>query len=77
MPPFLAGGLIDKKICDNASLKAADAAIGQAYAALLKETPDPEIRAMPVSSQRRWIAARNDVLGWRCHSRRQDTSRHG
>ncbi len=53
---------IDKKICGNASLKAADAAMGQAYAALLKSAPDPEIRSMLVSSQRRWIAARNEGL---------------
>lgn len=54
---------IDKKICGNAGLKAADAAMGQAYAALIKTAPDPEIRAMLVNSQRRWIAARNDRLG--------------
>jgi len=53
---------IDKRICGNAGLKAADAAMGQAYAALLKSAPDPEIRAMLVNSQRRWIAARNDGL---------------
>jgi len=45
----------------------ADAAMGQAYAALPKEAPDPEIRAMLASSQRRWTAACNDGLGWRCH----------
>jgi uncharacterized protein len=54
---------IDKRICGNAGLKSADAAMGQAYAALLKSAPDPEIRAMLVNSQRRWIAARNDRLG--------------
>jgi uncharacterized protein YecT (DUF1311 family) len=64
---------LDKKICDEV----ADAAMGQAYAALPKEAPDPEIRAMLANSQRRWIAARNDGLEWRCHSRRRDTSRHG
>jgi len=54
---------IDKKICGNAGLKAADAAMGQAYGALVKTAPDPEIRTMLINSQRRWIAARNDWLG--------------
>jgi uncharacterized protein len=54
---------VDKRICENAGLKAADAAMGQAYPALLKEAPDPEIRAMLVNSQRRWISARNNGLG--------------
>ncbi|WP_168880193.1 lysozyme inhibitor LprI family protein [Rhizobium sp. P28RR-XV] len=54
---------IDKKICGNADLKAADTAMGQAYAALLKTAPDPEVRAMLINSQRRWIAARNKGLG--------------
>ncbi|NTJ61823.1 DUF1311 domain-containing protein [Agrobacterium rhizogenes] len=53
---------IDKRICGNTSLKAADAAMGQVYAALLKSAPDPEIRSMLVNSQRRWIAARNEGL---------------
>lgn len=77
MPPDLAGGPIEKKICDNVSIKAADAAMGQAYAALPKDAPDPEIRVMLANSQRRWIAARNDGLEWRYHSRRRDTSRQG
>jgi len=54
---------IDKKICGNAGLKAADTAMGQAYAALLKTAPDPEVHAMLVNSQRRWIVARNEGLG--------------
>jgi len=54
---------IDKKICGNPGLKSADAAMGQAYAALIKTAPDPEVRAMLVNSQRRWIAARNEGLG--------------
>ena len=60
MPPDLAGGPIEKKICDNLSIKAAEAAMGQTYSALPKEAPHPEIRAMLAKSQRRWIAARND-----------------
>ncbi|WP_267553786.1 lysozyme inhibitor LprI family protein [Rhizobium rhizogenes] len=54
---------IDVRICGNASLKAADAAMGQAYSALLKTAPDADVRAMLISSQRRWIAARNATLG--------------
>ncbi len=53
---------VDKAICGNAGLKAADAAMGSAYTALLKTAPDAEIRAMLVSSQRRWVAARNEWL---------------
>lgn len=51
---------IDKRICGNASLKAADAAMGQAYSALLKIAPDAEVRSMLVNSQRRWITARDE-----------------
>jgi hypothetical protein len=36
MPPDLAGGPIEKKICDNLSIKAAEAAMGQTYSAPLK-----------------------------------------
>jgi uncharacterized protein len=53
---------IDKRICGNASLKAADAAMGRAYGALIKTAPDTEIRSMLVGSQRRWIGARNEGL---------------
>lgn len=53
---------IDVRICGNKGLKAADAAMGQAYSALLKTAPDADIRSMLVSSQRRWIAARNKGL---------------
>ncbi|WFS25957.1 MULTISPECIES: lysozyme inhibitor LprI family protein [Rhizobium] len=53
---------IDKRICGNAGLKAADAAMGQAYGVILKAAPDSEIRKMLTDSQRRWIAARDDGL---------------
>ena len=53
---------MDKTICASAALKSADAAMGQAYAALLKTAPDADVRAMLVNSQRRWIAARNSGL---------------
>lgn len=51
---------IDKRICGDAGLKAADTAMGQAYSALLKTAPDAEIRSMLITSQRRWVAARNE-----------------
>jgi uncharacterized protein YecT (DUF1311 family) len=57
-----AGTKIEKRICANPGLKTADAAMGQAYAALLKRAPDAEIRAMLVKSQRRWIVARDKGL---------------
>ncbi|NEI72385.1 DUF1311 domain-containing protein [Rhizobium lusitanum] len=53
---------IDKRICGNAGLKAADAAMGKAYSALIKTAPDADVRSMLVNSQRRWIAARNEGL---------------
>lgn len=53
---------VEKRICSSASLRAADAAMGRAYTALLAAAPDREIRAMLVRSQRRWVAARNDGL---------------
>ncbi len=55
-----ASDAIDKRICGDAGLKAADAAMGQAYSALLKSAPDAEVRSMLVNSQRRWVAARNE-----------------
>lgn len=54
---------IDKRICGDVKLKAADAAMGQAYGALLKTAPDAELRSMLINSQRRWISARNEWLG--------------
>ena len=55
-----ASDAIDKRICGDAGLKTADAAMGQAYSALLKSAPDAEVRSMLVNSQRRWVAARNE-----------------
>jgi hypothetical protein len=50
-------------ICADTRLKQADAAMGVAYAHLLKATDDSEIRAMLVTSQRRWLAQRDAELG--------------
>lgn len=54
---------IDHMICDDPNLMHADAALGRAYAAALKASPDPEIRTMLVASQKRWIAAREKSFG--------------
>lgn len=49
----------EKLICSDRGAVAADAELNRAYAALLKQAPDAEIRAMLVDSQRRWIETRN------------------
>jgi uncharacterized protein YecT (DUF1311 family) len=54
---------IEHAICDTRSLKAADAALGQAYAQILKAADgDAEIHAMLVASQKRWLAARDEAF---------------
>ncbi|WP_244137696.1 lysozyme inhibitor LprI family protein [Burkholderia sp. BCC1644] len=53
---------IEKRICANAALRAADARMNSAYAGALKAAPDAAIRDMLVRSQRRWIGARNNRL---------------
>jgi uncharacterized protein YecT (DUF1311 family) len=50
-------------ICDDPTLIRADAAMSRAYSAILKAAPDPEIHAMLVTSQKRWIAAREKSFG--------------
>ncbi|WP_412021720.1 lysozyme inhibitor LprI family protein [Burkholderia cepacia] len=54
---------IEKRICANPGLRAADARMNSAYAGVLKAAPDAAIRDMLVRSQRRWIDARNNRLG--------------
>ncbi|AHG41025.1 hypothetical protein N018_12650 [Pseudomonas syringae CC1557] len=54
---------IEHLICADPRLVAADAAMGKAYAEILKSTDDAGIRSMLISSQRRWIAARDQGLG--------------
>ncbi|WP_244139908.1 lysozyme inhibitor LprI family protein [Burkholderia stabilis] len=53
---------IEKRICANPGLRAADARMNSAYSGVLKAAPDAAIRDMLVRSQRRWIAARNNRL---------------
>ncbi|GFM81371.1 hypothetical protein PSCICN_20630 [Pseudomonas cichorii] len=58
-----ASSKIEHLICADPRLVSADAAMGKAYASLLKSTHDDEIRSMLVASQLRWIAARDHGLG--------------
>ncbi|MGO4722460.1 MULTISPECIES: lysozyme inhibitor LprI family protein [unclassified Inquilinus] len=54
---------IEHGICDSQSLKAADAALGQAYGQILKPADgDAEVHAMLVASQKRWLAARDEAF---------------
>lgn len=54
---------LDRAICANRDLKPADAAMSAAYFKPLRSIDDDEIRASLVTSQRRWIKAREDDLG--------------
>lgn len=54
---------LERAICGDKRLKAADAAMGQAYSQILKAAAgDAEIHEMLVASQRRWLAARDRRL---------------
>ncbi|MGG6893716.1 lysozyme inhibitor LprI family protein [Rhizobium sp. BR 315] len=50
--------LLDKVICGDSDLKAADAKMAKAYFDLLKSTKDKEVHDLIILSQRRWIDAR-------------------
>ncbi|WP_454815923.1 lysozyme inhibitor LprI family protein [Labrys neptuniae] len=50
---------IERRICADKSLRQADAAMGAAYAKILKASPDPQIRAMLIESQKHWLARRD------------------
>lgn len=52
----------EKLICSDRKAVAADAELNRAYAALLKQAPDDEIRAAIKDSQRQWLEARNRGL---------------
>ncbi|WP_063569240.1 lysozyme inhibitor LprI family protein [Achromobacter ruhlandii] len=54
-----ASNAAEKLIRSDRAAVAADAELNRAYAALLKQAPDAEIRAMLVASQRRWVEARD------------------
>ena len=53
---------VEKLICSDRKTVAADAELNRAYAAILKQAPDGDIRAMLAHSQKRWIVARDGVL---------------
>ncbi|PRH85163.1 DUF1311 domain-containing protein [Labrys okinawensis] len=50
---------IERRICADKALRQADAAMGAAYARILKASQDPEIRAMLIESQKHWLARRD------------------
>ncbi|WP_349970136.1 DUF6393 family protein [Pseudomonas caspiana] len=54
---------IEHLICADSRLLTADAAMGKAYASILKSADDAGIRSMLVASQRRWMTARDQSLG--------------
>jgi uncharacterized protein YecT (DUF1311 family) len=58
-----AASALDKRICSDHTLKAADDAMSAAYFKLLASIKDPEIHASLIESQRRWIKEREKSLG--------------
>ena len=54
---------LDRLICSDKRLVSADAAMGKAYAVLLKSAPDDGVQKSMVGNQRRWIKARDDAFG--------------
>jgi uncharacterized protein YecT (DUF1311 family) len=57
-----AASALDKRICSDHELKAADTAMSAAYFKLLQSIKDPEIHASLIESQRRWVKAREQDL---------------
>lgn len=54
---------LEKTLCSDGQLGAADRAMAKAYFTLLHEVDDPSIRTSLIASQRRWLAARESDLG--------------
>ena len=54
---------LEKTLCSDGQLAAADRAMAKAYFKLLHAIDDPSIRTSLVASQRRWLAARESDLG--------------
>ena len=54
---------LEKTLCSDGQLGAADRAMAKAYFTLLRKVDDPSIRTSLVASQRRWLAARERDLG--------------
>ncbi len=57
-----AASAVEKLICSERKTVAADAELNRAYAAILKQAPDGDIRAMLAHNQKRWITARDRAL---------------
>lgn len=57
-----AASAVEKLICSDRKTVAADAELNRAYAAILKQAPDGDIRAMLAHNQKRWIVARDRAL---------------
>lgn len=54
---------LEKIVCSDRQLAAADQAMADAYFKLLHAIDDPSIRTSLIASQRRWLAARESDLG--------------
>lgn len=54
---------LERTLCSDTRLAAADKAMAKAYFHLLHAIDDPSIRASLIQSQRRWLAARENDLG--------------
>lgn len=54
---------LERRICSDARLSAADRTMGKAYFTLLHAISDPSMRTSLIQSQRRWLAARESDLG--------------
>lgn len=59
----LASTPLEKTLCSDRQLAAADRAMAEAYFKLLHAIDDPSIRTSLIASQRRWLAARERDLG--------------
>lgn len=57
-----AGTQAEKLICSDRKAVAADAELNRAYAALLKQAPDDDIRTAIKDGQRQWVDARDRAL---------------
>lgn len=53
---------VDKLVCSDKPLLAADAKLNRAYGALVKSISDAQLLQMAVTSQKRWLQARDKAL---------------
>ncbi|WP_218574749.1 lysozyme inhibitor LprI family protein [Reyranella sp. CPCC 100927] len=66
---------VEHAICSDRQLRAADAAMGDAYARLLKTANDADIRTMLIDGQKRWLAQRDRLFDRRLASADKDRQR--